>query len=44
MDGGTLHKYLGTLSDRKSTGGLLSDKYYLPVDVGDPVEVTMQII
>ena len=44
MDGGNIHKELGTLADITSAKKLLSCDYSLPVDDGDHAQGTMEII
>ena len=44
MDGEPLQKDLGTLADTTSAERLLSWDYYLPVDVGDHIEVALKTI
>ena len=41
---GTLHKDLGKIADTTTEKSVLPVEYYLPVDVGDHIEVTMEII
>ena len=44
MYGGPLHKDLGTIAYTTPSEKSSSGEYYLPVDVGENVEVTLKLI